>query len=587
MNTTDHYQLEDKISELEAKSTGMGAENENLRSILKRLQEENVRLKQTAFTFQMPGTSTPNQQSQAQTALPSQTPSKASSPHADDTLRSINDPPRPSSSMATRTRDTNSQTRSVESVKPTVERAASSSSSLPIESPQSLLSSIPSSTPSNPPTHPSFDPAETFNAFATGTRPEWFQSQSKTGQQTSPAGQGQGQVSRQASTPSTTSQISPLSGQGADMDALWASFYPGGINAPTTTTLGNVTNNKINNNPTGPQFATFGQSADHPTNVFTNSANTGMISDKMAFRDNSAAGTVPAPSYGQQSLSQQGQNTLQNQNQPEPAFDWSNFNDSSINEFLASLSGTNNVDNSFEQKELSAEDEFTTQLQKLLDQNAFDGGQVLGTDNLFYGANDSFGMGMGNGNGLSNDLGVGMGTDINGYPSSWSPSNYLNLSPFASSASASASISTSSPASQARESSVSVSNSNPNSNAASPESSASVSGGYQSFVHNGQAQVQGMGMGQGQGQTQVYTQKSSPGERPTTTVHVPKGAGATALNDISDAAKKGHIVHVVGEDGKVLKPSDVWVRMGMQHSVCAHDVTMKQWLRLTEIVECC
>lgn len=47
-------QLEAKVAELEAKSFGTSVENENLRSIVKRLQEENIALKEAQFTFTMP-----------------------------------------------------------------------------------------------------------------------------------------------------------------------------------------------------------------------------------------------------------------------------------------------------------------------------------------------------------------------------------------------------------------------------------------------------------------------------------------------------------------------------------------------------
>lgn len=47
-------QLEDKVSELEAKNAGNEFENENLRQLLAKLQQENMALKTSAFTFSMP-----------------------------------------------------------------------------------------------------------------------------------------------------------------------------------------------------------------------------------------------------------------------------------------------------------------------------------------------------------------------------------------------------------------------------------------------------------------------------------------------------------------------------------------------------
>ncbi|KAJ9116332.1 hypothetical protein QFC22_004772 [Naganishia vaughanmartiniae] len=46
--------LEDKVGELEAKNAGHEFENENLRQLLAKLQQENMALKNTAFTFSMP-----------------------------------------------------------------------------------------------------------------------------------------------------------------------------------------------------------------------------------------------------------------------------------------------------------------------------------------------------------------------------------------------------------------------------------------------------------------------------------------------------------------------------------------------------
>ncbi|KAJ9099148.1 hypothetical protein QFC21_004027 [Naganishia friedmannii] len=46
--------LEDKVGELEAKNAGHEFENENLRQLLAKLQQENMSLKTTAFTFSMP-----------------------------------------------------------------------------------------------------------------------------------------------------------------------------------------------------------------------------------------------------------------------------------------------------------------------------------------------------------------------------------------------------------------------------------------------------------------------------------------------------------------------------------------------------
>ncbi|OBZ80026.1 hypothetical protein A0H81_00164 [Grifola frondosa] len=52
--------LEDKVAALEAKNQMTESENENLRDLLSRLQNENMMLKQAAFTFSMPRETTSN-----------------------------------------------------------------------------------------------------------------------------------------------------------------------------------------------------------------------------------------------------------------------------------------------------------------------------------------------------------------------------------------------------------------------------------------------------------------------------------------------------------------------------------------------
>ncbi|TFY50226.1 hypothetical protein EVJ58_g11136, partial [Rhodofomes roseus] len=52
--------LEDKVAELEAKNQTTESENENLRDLLSRLQNENMMLKQAAFTFSVPRDNAPN-----------------------------------------------------------------------------------------------------------------------------------------------------------------------------------------------------------------------------------------------------------------------------------------------------------------------------------------------------------------------------------------------------------------------------------------------------------------------------------------------------------------------------------------------
>ena len=81
-------QLEEKVAELESKSYGVNVENENLRGILKRLQEENVALKQAAFTFTMPSNvNSSNNVNNVSSSVPA--PRQQPSPHNSDELKSV------------------------------------------------------------------------------------------------------------------------------------------------------------------------------------------------------------------------------------------------------------------------------------------------------------------------------------------------------------------------------------------------------------------------------------------------------------------------------------------------------------------
>jgi AP-1-like factor len=55
-----NYQLEDKVAELEAKNMSAETENLQLKELLKRLQDENVSLKSTSFTFSVPRNGEPS-----------------------------------------------------------------------------------------------------------------------------------------------------------------------------------------------------------------------------------------------------------------------------------------------------------------------------------------------------------------------------------------------------------------------------------------------------------------------------------------------------------------------------------------------
>ncbi|KAG8908101.1 hypothetical protein FRB99_000545 [Tulasnella sp. 403] len=68
--------LEEQVAALEAKNNTQQSENENLRELLGRLQNENLMLKQSAFTFSFPNASTPR--SQTANSAPRPTPSTSS-----------------------------------------------------------------------------------------------------------------------------------------------------------------------------------------------------------------------------------------------------------------------------------------------------------------------------------------------------------------------------------------------------------------------------------------------------------------------------------------------------------------------------
>lgn len=415
---------------------------------MKRLQEENVALKQKAFTFTMPvggsGTATPINNMMPQPDTVNSGPKPPTPPRSiDENLRSIHDAPslphRGSSGMS--------------------ESSSSFASGSAGPSPAAAK-------------QPSFDNAQLFNAFAMGVRPEWERDLPANQAATAAA------LGQSAPIPPTRASISPTNGPTSEtidpfaafttpstsqsplstgsngkseLDALWASFYPHGTSSilPQSTQPAAPAAQSF----AGTQFA-GPNTAANPYNLFA--AGNTPISDKMAFRDQSAPLSMP---------------TQQNP-------DWSNITEDSINEFLASLSGTTKepeVDPVFE---FGQEDDFNAQLLKLLEQSG----------------------------GASPGAPFNLPPNNNGF----SPGAYLNLSP-------SPITSSHSPASQAALSSFS--------NSASPESSASSQPSHNNLIPDAAVKID------------------------------------------AKTTKPGEVVHVVGKDGKVLKPSELWVMMGMQHSV--------------------
>ncbi|KAI0252656.1 hypothetical protein BJV78DRAFT_1200196 [Lactifluus subvellereus] len=87
--------LEDKVAELEAKNLSSETENQHLKELLKRLQDENVSLRNTSFTFSVPRNGDPSDSS-----FNSAVPSFASSPTS--VFASTSHLPSPSSSVVTK-----------------------------------------------------------------------------------------------------------------------------------------------------------------------------------------------------------------------------------------------------------------------------------------------------------------------------------------------------------------------------------------------------------------------------------------------------------------------------------------------------
>lgn len=538
--------LEDHIAELEQKNKGQMSENDNLRQLLRTLQDENVRLKQSAFTFHVPVTGTSTPQSTNGT--------KAPSPPEQEPLRSIHDLTPPLSRSSTNPQPINTNVTQVQPPR-FLQHRSSNGSSAPADSPQSMTSGTTASTSSVPSAqaHPAFDSADMFNAFASGVAP-WMKTTGQDGQQQQQQQQNSApaqpqQPSRQTSTSSSIPTSSPATGitsNNNDLQALWASFFPQSANMPaTSTTPFQQANAGMNTAQTQGQFGNLGNADISPFNMFATSGNTADVGDKMAFRDTNAQSQ--ATSQYKTGFTP----GIPTQQQPQ-VFDWNNYNDDTgVNDFLASLNGGNtDTFNSFDPQDVSAEDEFTAQLQKLLDQSGTGAAAALNSPDQLFGIPGqntnymNFGMGMGNG--------LGNTTTSPGNNNAWSPSNYLNMSPFPSSGSGSASDS---PSSHLHEGSVSLSNS------ASPEP---VSQGGHMPMPNLSGASSGTNGRNANGADAVKPMSPN-----TTVVQVPAAdpAGSKlAVQNVFAAAKRGDIVHVVDESGKVLKPSDVWVRMGMHHS---------------------
>jgi len=432
-------QLEDQLAELERKAYGTTVENENLRGILKRLQEENVALRQSAFTFSMPVNGSPANGTGTNT--PTQAAHKPPTPphhnSGDDVLRSIHDAPAVP--------------------QPQSQRPQRKSSSLDQESPDSLVSvhsGQSSASGMNPASISLFnDPNNAFSAAALGglgARPQLPGHLDSAGSNT---------TGTTSSAPSDVPSLSP--GDRTELDALWASFLN-----PT---------NKVQSaaNAEGPSPFSLINAQPQPATFAGNEARIGTQTtndwDKFAFRDTSVAPVAPQPPAAQ---------PLQQTQWLPQADPWAGMMDNGIDDFLASLSGSSNNNNVAQEKD-QADDDFNAQIQQIL------GGNLSPSDPFNLPANP------------------------------FSPTNYLNMSP--------AGTSNMSPAGT----------SNP-SNGPSPLSSLSNS-----------------------------ASPESAGSVP----QPPNGDVMSGYSTIGPHKAESEHIYVVDENGKVIKPSELWVRMGMQHEV--------------------
>ncbi|WVR07004.1 hypothetical protein IAU60_004043 [Kwoniella sp. DSM 27419] len=478
--------LEEKVAELEAKHYGSSVENENLRGILKRLQEENIALKQSAFTFSMPvaGNETPST-NPSPFVIPQRQVSKPPSPplsSTEDSLRSIHD--MPGASATNKHRGSLGMVDSPESLVSIGSASASGSGSGPKES-------------------PSLSHDDAFNAFLFGTnnRPGASPVQHQQRHQSTDTSQSFGGMS------SSSSFVSPPSTSQSDINALWASLYPGGVEAGIQAqspeqqrqqdNLSQLFSNNKGFTPftllgSQPDFMSFSNTVDVPApapapqpfqTVHTqqaqpffatadsnpqNTQSTGAF-NKFAFRDPTAAAVPPVTN---------------------PVNNWNDLTDNSMNDFLASLSGSAMNNNEVDTAPTADEDLFNAQLQQI-----FGGASPGSMFNLLNGA------------------------PSNAEDKGFSPNYYLNMSP-----SPLNSISNvQSPQSTTGSASA---GSNDKSNSASPASSTSASS---------QAPM----------------------------VSGPTSCMVPGLSTFGPPKSAHEIVHVVDETGKVVKPSDLWLKFGM------------------------
>lgn len=462
------------MAELESKAYGTQIENENLRGILKRLQEENVALKQSAFTFSMPiNNRNSSDADNGSLSVPaSQKPKPPTPPQSsnDDSLKSVNDIPM-------------------------LPHRHSSTNAISEASSESLVSL--GSADRTPPALFS----DQFNSFALG--PVRIPSTSSPSQSTQKYPAATNKQQSMSSNSNSSSGISPPSADQSEFNALWESLYPNGVE--------NLVNQNANQNQGGP-FTLLNSQPDSMS--FASMFNLSPPSSTNPARPS----VNPAPA----SVSQPANHITQNLGATGQASDWNRFafreptaeasvpnwdlTDNTVNEFLASLSGDTTADTTANEYFNNDDEAFNAQLRK-----------IFGDDNSPSAA-------------------------FNLPSTSFSPSNYLNMSP-----SPMVPLSNS----QSPQSSDSRSNTNASSSGGAHDISMTNSPEYSmgssrtSVSHHESPELQAGG-------------KVAPGTTGTTT-----GAGVKEYT----CKASNEIIHVVDEKGRVVKPSELWVRFGMQYEV--------------------
>ncbi|RXK40162.1 hypothetical protein M231_02620 [Tremella mesenterica] len=446
--------LEDKVKKLEETTYGYTVENENLRAILKRLQEENVALKQSAFTFSMPlagsgitppsgGAPTPaGMQFNRSPASAPVTANKPSVPHRDVSVNSQDD-----------------QLVSLSDV-PSSHRSSEPSTA---NSPESLVSiNSARHVDSQRPTEANF-----FTNVSLGLPRMHPFAIKPDGTDSSPSDR----------------QTPPSSGADnrSEIDALWASFYPNGLaNFPGQQTRQQILQQQL-------QHLQQQQSPLNAPSPFSQFMAQVQASNALAATTPAVANinvpgaqsnTDSAPSPVQQpakSMAYRDTSTRQ-----EGQVNWGALNQENMSNFLESLSGgPPEADNS-----MADDDFFNAQLRQVLQP----------------GSGITPGIASGQGNGEWNFSA----------PIAFSPTNYLNMSP--------------SPLETG-------------SSSADSPTSGSISGPDDS-------------------KSSATTPESSP---------VPA--------EMVEPLIKNKIVRVIGEDGRDVKPSELWVRAGL-HNVTPTDIVI-------------